>query len=1019
MTSRDAKYFNALKLSSGNHYFKVMLMAVTLLSWVYPCGAENRPAGQPAQINTGSRENAPDRHTAGQLEAGKPIERKIAGGETHSYKVRLGAGQFLRVIVDQRGVDLVAALFAPDGKPVVEMDSPNGAHGPEPVLFVADNEGDYLIEVRSLTKETPAGRYEIRVEELRAAIENDHKLVAAERAFSEAERLRARGTAESFRLALEKYGEALPLMRDIGNRKQEAYTLGGIGTTYQRLMENQEALKYYNQALPLLQEVGDHFVEAEILINTGQIYDLFGEKQEAIKYYHQALPVVRALKNQYAESAALSSIGQVYVSLGEWRKALEYFNLTLPINRALKYQRDEAATLNNLGQTYFQLGEWQKGIEYYNLALSLRRKVKNRLGEAITLSNIGSVYISLGEWRKALEHFNLALPISQSVGDRKSEAIILKNIGSIYASLGDNQKALDYQNKALLLSRDVKDRVAEIDTLYAIALTERNLNNLAEARSKIEQAIDIFESLRNKLVSPGLRTSYFASAQHYYYFYVDVLMRLNQIHPGQGYDAMALHASERSRARVLLEMLMEGYTDIREGVDPVLLERERSLRRSLSAKTEQQTRLHSRNHTEQQAEQIKKEIEQLLAQHQEAEAQIRATSPRYAALTQPRPLTVEQIQHEVLDADTMLLEYALGEDQSYLWAVTPDSVVTFVLPKRADIEATAQRAYDFFAKYNRRDRPARGGKQTPRPQMSRRHSEDASRLSHTLLRPVAGLLVKKRRLLIVSDGALNYVPFAALVAPEVQTPGIANAGRLAADSSRLLIEGHEIINLPSASTLAALRQELAERKPAPKAVAVLADPVFDKDDVRVRAAIRGEVSAVNEKRGRAEAGPLLSSDSAARSQLGQSIRDVGMADGGRLPRLPFSRQEAEDIFAISQQVDAMKALDFSASRDTAVSAEMNQYRIVHFATHSLLNNEHPELSGLVMSLVNQQGEPQDGFFRLYDIYNMHLAADLVVLSACQTALGKQIKGEGLVGVTRGFMYAGAARVVASLWKVDD
>jgi hypothetical protein len=181
-------------------------------------------------------------------------------------------------------------------------------------------------------------------------------------------------------------------------------------------------------------------------------------------------------------------------------------------------------------------------------------------------------------------------------------------------------------------------------------------------------------------------------------------MRLDRTHSGQGYDAIALQASERSRARVLLEMLMEPYTHIRRGVDPTLLERERSLRQSLNTKAEQQTRLLNHNHTQQQAEQINKEIEQLLAQYREVEAQIRATSPSYAALTQPRPLTVKQIQQEVVDADTMLLEYALGEDHSYLWAVTPDRVMTFVLPKRADIEAAAQRTYDFFAKHNLRDK---------------------------------------------------------------------------------------------------------------------------------------------------------------------------------------------------------------------------------------------------------------------------------------------------------------------------
>ena len=114
-----------------------------------------------------------------------------------------------------------------------------------------------------------------------------------------------------------------------------------------------------------------------------------------------------------------------------------------------------------------------------------------------------------------------------------------------------------------------------------------------------------------------------------------------------------------------------------------------------------------------------------------------------------------------------------------------------------------------------------------------------------------------------------------------------------------------------------------------------------------------------------------------------------------------------------------KALDFDASRETVLNADLSQYRIVHFATHSLLNNQRPELSGVVLSLVDASGRPRNGFLRLYDIYNLRLGADLVVLSACQTALGREIRGEGLIGLTRGFLYAGAARVVATLWEIDD
>jgi len=199
--------------------------------------------------------------------------------------------------------------------------------------------------------------------------------------------------------------------------------------------------------------------------------------------------------------------------------------------------------------------------------------------------------------------------------------------------------------------------------------------------------------------------------------------------------------------------------------------------------------------------------------------------------------------------------------------------------------------------------------------------------------------------------------------------------------------------------LAVLRREIANRGVPSKTVAVLADPVFSYDDPRVRISHHNTTEPI-------------SSVSDAKSSAAES----GLAD---LVRLRFSRQEAEQITRLASPGMEFKALDFDASRAVATATAISEYRIVHFATHALLNNEHPELSGVVLSLVDAQGRPQNGFLRLYDIYNLKLAADLVVLSACQTALGKEIRGEGIVGLTRGFMYAGAPRVVASLWRIDD
>lgn len=259
--------------------------------------------------------------------------------------------------------------------------------------------------------------------------------------------------------------------------------------------------------------------------------------------------------------------------------------------------------------------------------------------------------------------------------------------------------------------------------------------------------------------------------------------------------------------------------------------------------------------------------------------------------------------------------------------------------------------------------------------------------------------------MVVADGVLQFIPFEALLAPGLA--GDASARRATnedADAEPLGMT-NEVVYLPSASTLAMLRSSPRPRA-SEKNVAVFADPVFNADDDRVAAADRRATPP-------AKSAPKLAA-------LERALRDFDLAGGeGRLERLRYTLDEAEAIMSVAPAGSAMKAVAFSASRANATSPEIGGYRVVHFATHALLDDKRPELSGLVMSLVDERGRPQDGFLRLGDIYNLRMPVDLVVLSACRTGIGKEVRGEGLVGLHQGFMYAGASRVVSSLWKVDD
>ncbi len=452
-------------------------------------------------------------------------------------------------------------------------------------------------------------------------------------------------------------------------------------------------------------------------------------------------------------------------------------------------------------------------------------------------------------------------------------------------------------------------------------------------------------------------------------------------------------------------MLAEARAEIRQGADPQLLARERSLQQRLNAKAAYELRLRRGSPTPEQLAAVEEEIVALTAAYDEAQVHIRAASPRYAPLTQPTPPSAAETQQQ-LDEDTLLLVYALGEECSYLWAVTRSGLVSHRLPKRSEIEAAARRVYSLLTARNQRHNGETATQRRERiRQADLQYAQAATALSQMLPSPIAAQLGNKR-LVIVAHGALQFIPFAALPEPKSGRASERESGKLRINpqsairnpqSFAPLIVNHEIVHLPSASVLALLRRDLAKRRASPKAIAVLADPVFSADDERVRS------SAAN-------AEPATTIRPKFWRDVTRALTDLGYDEPApRLPRLQGTEWEAKQILARVPGNQKLAALGFAANRETATSPVLSQYRILHFATHALVNNAHPELSGLVLSLVDKQGREQDGFLRAHEIFNLRLPAELVVLSACQTGLGKEIKGEGIVGLTRSFMYAGAPR----------
>jgi CHAT domain-containing protein/tetratricopeptide (TPR) repeat protein len=988
----------------------------------------------------------------GTMEAPAPLvdgsvaERAMSGG-AHLYRLRLNAGQFVRISVRQEGVDVALTLRGPVGESVAEADDPSlSLDGEERLAAIGERSGDYTLEVKAAGAR--AGRYALRVEELRDPRPMDCDRVEALRRLLEANRLCQKGVAPALREAAGANERVLVLCRRLADVSCEARALAGLGQVQLLLGNSRVSRDLYGEALSAASLSGEPYEQAEALTGLGACEDNLGQKKTALAYFRESLPLWRASGRRAGVATVLHDIALVQDNLGEKRAAADGYRQALILFRDSDDRLGEAASLNGLGKAADELGDYQRSLDAYEDALKIATELGNARGQAVILTNIGLVYLRLGAPERSLRYCEQALPLRRKVGDPRGEAATLTAMGKALADLGRTSEAIDLYEKALALSRgssdprgeaialsrlaivyettgrvddalEANDRSAEIrhrtgealaesasltrvgalrlrkgeteaarnalekslalahsvgdrgqeaEDLTCLADLARHEGRLDDARSLLENAIALTEAVRRAMASPELRASYSTTVRRARELLVDTLLAIHRKDPSGGLDARAFEVVEQGRARSLFEVLSAPDAATPSGIDPALFERRREVRELLAAKLDRRLRLASSKAAAAELAEATDEVGRLETELDRLDARIRAGSPEYASLTGVEGTSLRDLQR-LLGNDSVLLEYALGTERGFVWAVTSSSLVVRELPKRADVESAARDAYARLS--------------------SRETAADAlARLERIVLAPVAGAL-RHKRILVVADGTLQYVPFSALPSPS---------------DGRPLLAAHELVNLPSASVLVALRRETPSRKRPARTVVVFADPVFDADDARVAGA--------HGAKARAPEAPL---------SLVRSAADAGLASGGevRLQRLPFTRREAERILALVPASQGRQAVDFAASRAAAMAPDVGDYRFVHFATHGLLDDRSPELSGLVLSLVDPDGKEQPGYLPASDVIALRLAADVVVLSGCQTALGKDVRGEGLVGLTRAFLYSGARTVVSSLWKVDD
>src|SRR5262245_26571931 len=403
------------------------------------------------QEATGSNVATQDAH---ELTPGAPVERELSEGETHAYRIRLDAGQFLRVVVRRQGANVALALIGPDGRQTTKVERPNIWRGSEVLLAAPEKSGEHRLIVSAVGKAT-GGRYTVKIEELRKATAQNSDRVSAEKLFIEGERLRAQGTAESLRAAAGKLGEALKQFLVVGDRDREAESIDIIGSCYSGLGDHHNALEYYEQALRLYREMGYRWDEAAMLHNMGHQHHELGAGRKAMEYYNQALALRQELRDRRGEASTLNGLGMLNSYLGDRPKALEHYRQSLSLWRELGDRKAESWLLNNIGYAYRLMNEHQKALEHYEQSLAIKRETGDRAGEAPTLTNIGDAYALWGEHQKALESHEQALQLNRTFGNHTGERDTLTNIGRVYSSMGEYQKALDCFHQALAIKRQI------------------------------------------------------------------------------------------------------------------------------------------------------------------------------------------------------------------------------------------------------------------------------------------------------------------------------------------------------------------------------------------------------------------------------------------------------------------------------------------------------------------------------------------------------------------------------------
>ena len=800
--------------------------------------------------------------------------------------------------------------------------------------------------------------------------------------------------------AIAAFRKALTLREQNGERFEQALILHNMGAAYWATAENQLALDYYRRAMAVRREIDDQPGLAYTQYGIAITHWTNGERQLALDAAKQCEQIWRALKNSFGLANVLNSMGLLYAELGDARRAHDAYSEAMTLWKQVHSEPMQAYTHNNLGMLAVLEGRYATAAREYSAALPVLESAKDQRGVSYVLHNQADLALVRGKPAEALPLYERSRERKRAIGDRYGDAVSAGRFAAALRASGKTREALDAFSSALSLHREIGNRSGELMAIAGMARTYRDLGNFAASRTRFRQALELAERDRGSITQEDLRMSYFTTVQDLFSEYIEFLCSRFEATRDQSFLEEAFVVNERSRARQLLDSLVASTNSAVETTagspkpSPRWLLSERRLRSELRASAQRLQRLHSIDGDPAEQRAARAQFERLMddwADRRSAIAHaegIRSSIDGSAipgtaipnAISAGGKDLLEVLRKHVLDEDTALIEFRIGPRWSYVWRLSQREISFTRLPPEATIARSVRRYLEAVtAREPSPEDTDLATRQLRIQKVDATLENSAQELSWLLLASISHN-VNAKRLVLIPDGILSRVPFSAL--PQPYNP------------VEPLVERWELTQVPSGQVLAAL-SELRSRARSSNPVTILADPVFDVDDARLQTKLP-----------------------AARSALASTSTSRFIPAPLSLPRLRFTMEEAHRIEAASKQPVRVYS-GFDANRDTLDNGVLQNSAVLHFATHAWVDERSPAASGVAFSNFRVDGEPRDGTLRLFEIYELNVTADLVVLSGCHTAGGEYLRGEGVDGLVRGFLHAGAPRVLATLWNVQD